>query len=131
MEIRTVTTLHRKRQEIERAIAGYEKRLAQARADLANVDATIAIFEAASELQRLFRRGEAITICKAALHSGPLKTRQLVLHIMEAKGLDTADMVLAKAIASRLINTLGQQRRRGGIIGIGQPKSARMWRLPP
>lgn len=130
MEIRTVTTLRRKSDEIKRAIATHEKRLAQARADLASVEATIAIFEAAGAVQRLFRRGEAIAICKAALRQGPLKTRQLVLHIMEARGMDTADTALAKTIASRLINALGQQRRRGVIIGIGKAKTARLWRLP-
>lgn len=130
MEIRTVTTLRRKCDEIQRVIAIHEKRLAQAHADLANVEATIAIFEAVGAVQRLFRRGEAIAICKTALRQGPLKTRQLVLHIMEAKGLDTADAAMAKAITSRLINSLGQQRRRGVIIGVGEAKSACLWRLP-
>jgi EAL domain-containing protein (putative c-di-GMP-specific phosphodiesterase class I) len=130
MEIRTVATLRRKSDEIKRTITAHERRLAQARADLASVKATIAIFEAAGAVQRLFRRGEAIAICKAALRQSPLKTRQLVLHIMEAKGMDTADAALAKAIASRPINALGQQRRRGLIIGIGKDKTARLWRLP-
>lgn len=130
MEIRTVTTLHSKCAEIKRAIAVHEKRLAQARADLANVEATIAIFEAAGTVQRLFKRGEAIAICKTALRQGPLKTRQLVAHIMEAKGMDTADAALAKAITSRLINSLGQHRRRGVIIGIGgKAKRASLWHL--
>jgi len=130
MEIRTITTLRRKRDEIQRVIAAHEKRLAQASADLASVEATIAIFESAGIVQRLFRRGEAIAICKTTLRHGPLKTRQLVLHIMEAKGMDTQDAALAKTIASRLINALGQQRRRGAIIGIGKAKTARLWRLP-
>jgi hypothetical protein len=129
MEIRTVTTLHRKREEIARIITGYEKRLVQVRADLAHIEATIAIFEAAGDVQRLFRRGEAVAICKTALRQGPLKTRELVLHIMNAKGMDTADTALAKTIAKRLINTLGQQRRRGAILGIGKAKSARLWQL--
>ncbi len=45
-EIRTVTTLRHKRDEIERSIANYEKRLAQAQADLAHINAAISIFEA-------------------------------------------------------------------------------------
>ena len=49
---------------------------------------------------------------------------------MEAMGLDTADKALAKTIAKRLINTLGQQRRRAAIIGIGKTKAARVWHLP-
>ena len=40
-EVRTVTTLIAKRDEIERSIAGYKSRLAQARADLSHVNACI------------------------------------------------------------------------------------------
>jgi hypothetical protein len=43
-EIRTVTTLTKKRDEIARAIIGYERKLAQARADLSHVNATLASF---------------------------------------------------------------------------------------
>jgi hypothetical protein len=45
-EIRTVTTLKRKPDLIAASIKLYEKQLAQARADLAHVDATIRIFAA-------------------------------------------------------------------------------------
>src|SRR5664280_1039919 len=48
-EIRTVTTLRRKRIEIISAIAQYEKRIAQARADLSHVNACIALFEVSGE----------------------------------------------------------------------------------
>ncbi len=44
-EIRTVTTLKYKRDEITRSIAAYEKKLNQARADLAHIIAAIRIFE--------------------------------------------------------------------------------------
>ena len=43
-EIRTVTTLIGKRDEIEAAITNYERRLEQARVDLAHVNAVISIF---------------------------------------------------------------------------------------
>ncbi len=45
-EIRTVTTLRRKRDEISASIRLYEKKLEQARADLAHVTAAIRIFSA-------------------------------------------------------------------------------------
>ena len=48
-EIRTVTTLRSKRAEILASISLYEKRLAQARADLAHVTACITIFEASGD----------------------------------------------------------------------------------
>ena len=45
-EIRTVTTLNYKRDEIQRAIVAYEQKLALARAGLAHINAAITIFEA-------------------------------------------------------------------------------------
>ena len=94
-EIRTVTTLRSKRAEIIAAIANYEKKLAQARADLAHITAAIAIFEASGDFEeippyvdihRCFKRGEAIALCKEALAAhDPLNTRQLALKVMAAK----------------------------------------------
>jgi hypothetical protein len=114
-EIHTVTTLRSKRAEIIAATSNYEKRLAQARADLAHITAAITIFEASGDVEdippyvdihRCFKRGEAMNLCKEALASGPLNTRQLALKVMAAKGLDTGDRVLAKAAAGRLIHAL-------------------------
>jgi hypothetical protein len=110
-EIRTVTTLRSKRAEIIAAIANYEKKLAQARADLAQITAAIAIFEASGEIEgtppyvdihRCFKRGEAMTLCKEALAAhGPLNTRQLALKVMGAKGLDVGDKVLLARLENR------------------------------
>ena len=44
-EIRTVTTLRRKREEIRRTIIAYDERLAEAKADLAHISAAITVFE--------------------------------------------------------------------------------------
>ena len=52
-EIRTVTTLCSKRAEIIAAIANYEKRLAQARADLAHITAAITICEASGDIEEI------------------------------------------------------------------------------
>ena len=52
-EIRTVTTLRSKRAEIIAAIVNYEKRLAQARADLAHITAAITIFEASGDIEEI------------------------------------------------------------------------------
>ena len=137
-EIRTVTTLTSKRLEIEAAIANYEKRLGQARADLSHVNACIAIFEASGEpsdtapyidTHRMFARGEPMALCREALASGPKTTKELALHVMAAKGLDTGDNVLAHAMATRLIHALRQQWRRGLISGEGKVKGARVWAM--
>jgi hypothetical protein len=54
-EIRTVTTLVKKRDEIRASIRMYEKRIAQARSDLAHVTATIRLCEASGKPQDLAR----------------------------------------------------------------------------
>ena len=74
-------------------------------ADLSDVNACIAIFEACDEpsrtrayvdLHRLFARGEMMCLCKDALASGPKMTKELALIVIAAKGLDTGDKVLAR-----------------------------------
>ncbi|HUZ34040.1 MAG TPA: hypothetical protein VMV19_18320 [Xanthobacteraceae bacterium] len=137
-ESRTAETLRNKRDEIARAIDDYEARLAQARADLAHLDAAIAIFATTGEaiavrpyvdIRRLFKRGEMVAICREALKTGPKNTRQLAALILEARGLDAGDRVLAKAICYRLIHALRIQARTGKIVGMGRHKAARVWRL--
>ena len=83
----SVFMLRRKRNEIRDAIANYEAKLREARADLAAVLSTLRLFEVSGEpadftpymdLNRLFRRGETTELCMAALAAeGPLETRQL------------------------------------------------------
>jgi len=103
-EIRTVTTLRRKRDEIRRAIRNYERKLDQARANLTHLIAAIAIFEAKggddslpayADLHRLFRYGEAFKFCQQALASGSKTTRELAVYVYvaNAKGLDGGDAV--------------------------------------
>jgi peptide deformylase len=82
------------------------------------------------DIHRCFKRGEAINLCEEALASGPLNTRQLALRVMAAKGLDTGDKVLAKAVAARLIHALRHQCRRGLIDGTEKHLGARVWALP-
>lgn len=139
-EIRTVTTLRSKKAEIIASIAQYEKRIAQARADLSHVNACVALFEATGEpgalspyvdTHCLFARGEMMNLCKDALASGPKTTKELALHVMAAKGLDTGDKVLARSMAMRLIHALRMQWRRGMIDGNGKVKGARVWAIPP
>jgi hypothetical protein len=138
-EIRTVTTLKRKREEIGASIRMYEKKITQARADLAHVAAAIRIFEASDrpadlaqyvDHYRLFKRGEPWAICAAALASGPLSTKELALALMRAKGLDLADAVLAKAIGNRLIHSLRMQEHNGRVKRQGKRKGVSVWRLP-
>jgi hypothetical protein len=136
-EIRTVTTLKRKRAEIAASIKLYEKHLAQARSDLSYVAAAIRIFEASGrpsdiaryvDTYRLFKRGESWAIYQAALSeaNGPLDTRELSFALMRAKGMDTADTVLAilnfensprTKFANQLQTSNGEEQKRTGKAG--------------
>jgi hypothetical protein len=138
-EIRTVTTLRRKRDEISASIRLYEKQLAQARADLAHVTAAIRIFSASGspkamsryvDSYRLFNRGEPWAICSAALANGPKTTKELALAMMAAKGMDIGDHVLAKGIGGRLIHSLRMQERRKRVMRQGKRVGQIVWRLP-
>jgi hypothetical protein len=138
-ESRTAETLRNKRDEIARAIDDYENKLAQARADLAHLDAAVAIFATSGDavavvpyldIHRLFKRGEMVAICREAFKSGPKNTRQLSALILEAKGLNAGDKVLAKAVSYKLIHALRIQARTGKLVGMGREKAARVWRLP-
>lgn len=138
-EIRTVTTLQRKRDEISRSIRLYEKQLAQARADLAHVTAAIRIFSASGDPKgmsryvdsyRLFNRGEPWAICSTVLASGPKTTKELAIAMMREKGMDAGDHVLAKGIGGRLIHSLRMQERRGKVRRDGKRHGVSVWRLP-
>jgi len=75
-EIRTVTTLRRKRDKISASIRMYEKKRAQARADLAHVTAAIRIF-AGSDRPPHFEAGEFQKVAQSHLPWRPSRGRGL------------------------------------------------------
>ncbi len=138
-EIRTVTTLIKKRDEIRASIRMYEAKIGQARSDLANVTAVLRLFEVSGKAQdlarymdsyRLFKRGEPWAICAKALAIGPLSTKELALELMKAKGMDLKDAVLAKTIGHRLIHSLRMQEQRGRVKRDGKRHGVSVWRMP-
>jgi hypothetical protein len=79
---------------------------------------------------RLFRQGEPVALCREVLANGPKSTRELALHVMESKGLNTEDKVLTQAIAYQLIHSLRQQALRSRIVRDGKKETVQVWRLP-
>ncbi|WP_026607741.1 hypothetical protein [Methylocapsa acidiphila] len=134
------TMLRSKRAEIEDAIVAYEKRLIEARANLAHITATLRMFELTDDLAslpayvdlgRLFKRGEVVSICFAALaEEGPLDTRELGLRVVRAKGLDETDGVLRQTVVYRVIQALAIQRKRGRVRNTGKRRAVLIWALP-
>ena len=134
----TVTTLRNKRNDIERAIALYHRKIKSAQRDLAHVNATLRLFEIGERSQfpiyvdtlRLFRRGEIVTICKAALaKEGPLDTRELAVRVIRAKGMDTKDAVLRQSIAFRIVQALRLQAKRKQVAALPKRKGVSVWRM--
>lgn len=63
----------------------------------------------------LHNAGEMFGLCKAAFEEAgkPLTTREIALAVIRAKGWDEADMMLRKAVAYRLIQSLHEPLRMG------------------
>jgi hypothetical protein len=137
----TVTTLTAKRDEIEAQIAELRRQLAAAERDLSSVTALLALnevsptsltqFPAYAHLNRLFAYGEMFPVCKAALEEAgkPLKMRKIALAVIRAKGGDEADMMLRKALAYRLIQSLTGALAKGRIADAEWQKNVRVWAL--
>jgi hypothetical protein len=132
----TLTALRNKRDDIERAIALYQRKIKSAQRDLAHVNATMRLFEIGERSQfpvyvdtlRLFRRGEIVAICKTALaKEGPLDTRELAVRVIRAKGMDANDTVLRQSIALRIVQALRLQAKRGRVAGLPKRQGVRVW----
>jgi hypothetical protein len=140
-ESQTLVVLRNKRDEIERAIANYEKQIEIAKRDLAHFNATIRMFETPEDRTqfpiyvdtlRLFRRGEIATLCKRALAmQGPLTTRELAVCVIREKGLDENDAVLRTSIAYRIVQALRLQWKRGKVDSPEKRGGVRLWRIAP
>lgn len=132
--------LRKKQGQIRDTIASYEKKLREAQADLAHVNATLRLFSATGEpedfppyvdLNRVFRRGETTTFCFESLtKEGPLDTRELTYRLMQHKGLDTGDKVLSETIALRVVQAMRVHAKRGRVDGSQKRKNVCLWRMP-
>jgi len=135
-----VTTLSNKAEGIERYILETETKLAQARADLAHIRATLALFTANGDTQqypahmglhRLFKRGEMWKVIEPALRAAPdgLDTRELALLIIKAKGLDENDKVFRNSIVLSTVHIMRMRHKRGQVSDGGKRKGVRIWRI--
>jgi len=134
-----ISALERKRDEIEKAITAYERKLKQAKRDLSHVNASLRLFKIEGErlefpvhvdIHRLFKRGELATLCKEALaKEGPLDTRELARRVVKAKGLDQSDDVLRQSITYKIVQALRLQAKRDKIVMLPKRKGVRVWSL--
>src|SRR5665811_516086 len=136
-ENQTLVILRNKRDEIERTIANYEKKLDAAHHDLLHVNATLRLFEAPEkrgnspvylDTLRLFRHGELSRLCREILATeGPLDTRELAIRVCRIKGFDEHDHVLTVSITYRVVQAMRLQLKEGKIFSPGKRNRLRMW----
>ena len=135
-----INTLLTKATRLNGIIGKLERDLAQARADLSHINATIRLFEAPEagaqfpmhqNLDRLFKRREIGILCTEALKAGPMNTRELALYVINAKGFDAGDRHLRTAIAYRIVQALRlQEKRRGAVQRAGKAGNVVVWAIP-
>ncbi len=109
-----IKALRDKRAEIHGQIAAYEARIAQAKHDLAHVNATLRLFTDV-EKQRaryvvshgFFRKGEIADLCAQHLAGGvELTTRELAERVMCARDLDASDATLRRSVVFKVVQAL-------------------------
>ena len=115
-----IQSLKYKRSEIHGRISAYEAQIAQARHDLAHVNATIRLFTE-PEHQRArymvshgsFKKGEIADICVRHLGvDGEMTTRQLAERVMAERKLDASDRTLRNSVVFKVVQALRHAKRR-------------------
>lgn len=134
-ELLVVQTLTEKRAEILGRIRAYEAQIAQAKHDLAHVNATIELF-AAPERQRaryivshgFFKKGEIADICARHLGvDGAMTTRELAERVMAERGLDSSDTALRNSVVFKVVQALRHARRRRLVRLVEKRKGMCVW----
>lgn len=126
--------LQRKQREILGAIRAYAAQIAQAKHDLAHINAAIKIMEGSPENRRayiagrgFFDKGEIAEIAQRHLADGPLNTREIAERVMVEKGLDPADTNLRNSIVYKTVQALRHARRRNAVRMVEKRKGLCVW----
>ena len=126
-----LSTLVAKRAEIAGEITHTRAKLRQLIIDLGHVDAAILIFDPDFDvdgikpkqpmpLYNVSFRGEFVRIILDMMREaqGPVTTREIALHVMQGRGLNTADAALVALFQRRVRGLLYHYRGRGMIRGV-------------
>ena len=120
-----IQSLKDKRAEIHGRITACEAQIAQARHDLAHVNATIRLFTE-PEHQRarymvshgFFKKGEIADVCVRHLGvDGEMTTRQLAERVMAERKLDASDRTLRNSVVFKVVQALRQSYGREWVTG--------------
>ncbi|WP_423209918.1 hypothetical protein [Paracoccus yeei] len=130
-----IQTLTQKRAEMLGLIKAHEAQIAQARHDLAHVNATIELF-AAPERQRVrymvshgfFKKGEIADICVRHLDvDGEMTTRELAERVMAERDLEISDTALRNSVVFKVVQALRHAKRRKLVRMVENRKGMCLW----
>ncbi|HEV7251622.1 MAG TPA: hypothetical protein VGN97_00770 [Mesorhizobium sp.] len=128
--------LARKQREIVGAIRAYEAQIAQAKHDLAHINAALKILEGSEPNKRtyiagrsFFDKGEIAAIAQRHLAQGPLNTRQIAERVMVEKELDPTDTALRNSVVYKTVQALRQVKRRRKVRMVEKQGGMCLWAL--
>ena len=129
-----IQTLKQKPAEISGAIAAYQARIAQARHDLAHINASIRLFESGERNRAqyishgFFQKGEIADICVRHLRADDkLDTRQLAERVMCERNLDATDTALRNSVVFKVVQALRHAARRKIVTMVEKRKGICVW----
>jgi len=112
-----------------------EAQIAQAKHDLAHINATIRLFTE-PEKQRarylvshgFFKKGEIADLCAHHLGvDGELTTRELAERVMAERGLDATDATLRNSVVFKVVQALRHAKRRRLVRMVEKQKGMCVW----
>ena len=130
-----IQSLKDKRAEINGRIAAYQAQIAQAKHDLAHINASIRLFTD-PEHQRarymvshgFFKKGEIADICVRHLEiDGELTTRELAERVMVERKLDASDGTLRNSVVFKVVQALRHAARRKLVRMVEKRKGMCVW----
>ena len=130
-----IQTLKQKRAEISGVIAAYLAKIAQAKHDLAHINASINLFLGGEQERAqyivshgFFKKGEIADICLRHLRAeGALDTRQLAERVMCERKLEVSDTPLRNSVVFRVVQSLRHAERRHAVTMVEKRKGLCVW----
>jgi hypothetical protein len=130
-----IQSLKDKRAEIHGRITAYQAQIAQAKHDLAHVNATILLFTDPDQQRArylvshgFFKKGEIADICVRHLRDGAeLTTRALAERVMIERGLDASDTTLRNSVVFKVVQALRHAQRRRLVRMVEKRKGMCVW----
>ena len=130
-----IQTLKDKRAEINGRIAAYLAQIAEAKHDLAHINASIRLFSEPDRQRAtymvshgFFKKGEIADICVQQLGSdGELSTRDLAERVMVERNLDVTDTTLRNSVVFKVVQALRHATRRKLVRMVEKRKGTCVW----